>query len=59
LYHVFRTADGGFAEYSNADLWTLKDEMNVDELPLPGIKMKLPVDNILAGFHKTISERKS
>jgi len=59
LYHVFRTADGGFAEYSNADLWTLKDEMGVDELPLPGIRMKLSVAKILAGFHKTKSERRT
>ena len=57
LIHVFRAIDESgestlSAEYPNEDLWKLKDIMNVDNLPLPGINRILPVNEILAGYSK-------
>jgi len=62
LHFAFRVVEDGTiltAEYSYDDLLTLKEQMKVDELPLPGLRRVLSVDEILTGFRNTSNERES
>jgi len=60
LMHVFRTKNGAIkseAQYSNEDLWTLKEVMKVDKLPLPRINRVISVNEVLAGYENPRKER--